>query len=112
MSRTQQQNPYLRYDYDELDRFDTLLKHASTGLQFVQQGLDALREVVGTGILYTDMSPRGRRARPKRITSVKAMLTRREKARQSEAKEAARTDTKAAKPHQRARRRGRKAQAK
>jgi len=59
MSRTKQSDLHLRYDYDELDRFDTLLKNASTGLQFVQQGLDALREVVGTGVLYTDMSPRG-----------------------------------------------------
>jgi hypothetical protein len=114
MSRAvkQPESVYLRYPFSELDRLDSLLKHAATGLHFVQQGLDAIREVVGTGVLYTDRSPRGRRARPKRITSVGAMLTRRERARQSEVKEAAGTDPKAPKPRQRARRRGRKAKTK
>jgi hypothetical protein len=112
MSRTKQPEPHFRYEYNELHRFDSLLKHAATGLQFVQQALDGLREVVGTGVLYTEVGLRGRRARPKRITSAKAMLTLRE--RQAEAQKAATGETKARKrkPHQRARRRGRKAQVK
>jgi hypothetical protein len=75
----------------------------------VKQALDGLREVVGTGVVYTDTSPRGRRARPKRVASTKAMLTLRERARLGQAQEAgAETKARKRKPRQRARRRGRK----
>jgi hypothetical protein len=101
--------PHLRYEYNEFHRFDTLLKHATMSLQFMTQAIDGLREVVGTGVLYADAGRGRRRARPKRIASAKAMLTLRERARQSEAKEAGRAEPKPKKPHQLARQRGRKA---
>jgi hypothetical protein len=114
----------VRYNYDELGRLDTLLKHATMGVQFVTQALEGLREVIGEGVVCS--ADRG-----VRVASAKAMITlrdaderhshpaptvgkaaRRRKGVSAQARSGRPSAPKAAKPHQRARQRGRQAKAK
>lgn len=84
MSRKPTSPPHIRFPFDELSRFDTLLKHATMGLQFATQAIEGVREIVGSGVVCTDSGPRGSRAKPKRIASARAMLSVREAALQRE----------------------------
>jgi hypothetical protein len=79
MSRPSKKLPakaYIRLPYDELGRLDNLLKHGVMGVQFTQQALDGLREVIGTGVVYRDVGRSNRKSGD--IASAKAMFSLRE----------------------------------